>query len=77
MAINVNEIKRSDVAIGPVISFWLDAEGEINDLPRHGESITLIIEGVEMLLRPALTSIAFVKPTGNIYALGVNGWGLI
>lgn len=77
MAINVNKIERSDVAVGPIVSFWVDSGSDIGNLPTHGESITLNIEGVEMTIRPALTSIAFVKPTGTVYALGINGWEVI
>ena len=74
MAIDIHSAKRIDILsanrrgtkVGSnlVFEFYLDTESDVDDLPLHGDWA-------------ANTSLAFVKSTGNVYILGINGWGAI
>ena len=63
MAIDVHDSwKRNEKdGGGRVYEFWLDTEADVTDLPGYGEWA-------------ATTSTAFIKSTGVVKALGVNGW---
>jgi len=63
MAIDIHSAKWLSKG-GILYEFWLDSEDDVVNLAEAGK-------------KAAHTSIAFIKSTGRILALGINGWEAI
>ena len=59
--LDIHSTKRSPKGDGFIYEFWLDTEDDIAKLPAPDRGV-------------ASTSIAFIKSTGRVLALGNSGW---